>query len=169
MRKFILGLVITLGSVLILLGIGIFIFNAAIHNPGSVSLPPDIADHALSFKQEGWRATDEFRQLHRQNFPLVAGAVGTYGTNREIKLWVGQTFFKLMAKNMVTEMRDKIAAGTSPFTPNEARQLRGHTVYALDGMGQKHFYFQSGNLIIWLASNEGIAEQALTEVLEYYP
>jgi hypothetical protein len=36
-------------------------------------------------------------------------------------------------------------------------------------MGQKHFYFQSGDLLIWLAADQEIAEQAISQVLEFYP
>ena len=43
------------------------------------------------------------------------------------------------------------------------------STYALDGMGQKHFYFQSKNLIIWLAAEPSIADEALKQILEDYP
>jgi hypothetical protein len=42
-------------------------------------------------------------------------------------------------------------------------------VYELDGMGQRHFYFRSDQLIIWLAVDVRLAEDALRQVLILYP
>src|SRR3990172_85166 len=57
----------------------------------------------------------------------------------------------------------------SPFSPVGERQDGTRIVYELDGMGQKHFYFQSGKMIVWLAVNPERAEEALTQVLKFYP
>jgi hypothetical protein len=169
MRKLLLLLVLMLGGSLVLLGIGIFFYNAALQNPGTVSIPTEITDEALYLQQSGWRAMDEFSRLHQQDFPLTAGSIGTYGADQDIKLWVGETFLEIMAGKMIVDMRDKIANGSSPFRPNGERQIDDRIIYALDGMGQRHFYFQSGKLIVWLAADENIAEQALYEILEYFP
>ncbi len=72
---------------------------------------------------------------------------------------------------MVHAMTDKILKGRSPFTPTGTHDVDGRTVYALAGMGQQHVYFQSGNLVIWLAApmDEALAEKALEDVLQFYP
>jgi hypothetical protein len=70
---------------------------------------------------------------------------------------------------MLIAMKDKIAEGNSPFTPAGERPDGGRVIYELEGMGQKHFYFQSGDLLIWLAADQEIAEQAISQVLEFYP
>ena len=70
---------------------------------------------------------------------------------------------------MTSAMQEKIAEGNSPFTPVNEINDRNRTIYVLEGMGQKHFYFQSGNLVIWLASDEATADQALQQILEAYP
>lgn len=151
------------------MGGGILLFNQAVRSPGASPLPSQVANQRMTANNEGWRATDEFSRLHQQEFPLMAGAIGTYGLNPEAKLWVGEVLFEFMASRMVTEMRDKIAEGNSPFLPTGELQQAGRTIYALDGMGQKHFYFQSGKLIVWLAANEDLADQALQDTLEFYP
>ena len=66
-------------------------------------------------------------------------------------------------------MRDKIIEGNAPFIPLGERQVGGRTVYELEGLGQKHFYFQSCDLVIWLAADANLAEGALTQSLEFYP
>ena len=70
---------------------------------------------------------------------------------------------------MMVDMRDKIARSETPFTQLNEMKYGSRTVYELVGMGQQHYYFRSGNLVIWLAVNEQVAELALQEALEFYP
>ena len=52
-------------------------------------------------------------------------------------------------------MRDRIAEGNSPFTPTGEIQGGNHNIFTVDGLGQIHFYFQSGKMIIWMAAELG--------------
>ncbi len=65
-------------------------------------------------------------------------------------------------------MREKIAQGNSPFTSINEIYDRNRKVYTLEGMGQKHYYFQSENLVIWLAVDPAFADDALQQILEVY-
>jgi hypothetical protein len=116
----------------------------------------------------GPQAEADFSNLHGKQFPLTSGAVGIYG-NRQATLWVAGAPLNLMAARMVIAMRDKIAEGNSPFTPNGEYQDNQRTIYILEGLGQKHFYFQSQNLVIWLAADADIADAALQKLEETYP
>ncbi|HSA99352.1 MAG TPA: hypothetical protein VLE49_01795, partial [Anaerolineales bacterium] len=62
-----------------------------------------------------------------------------------------------------------IAQGNSPFTPVNEINDHNRKVYGLDGMGQKHYYFQSENFVIWLASEPTKADAAIQQILEVYP
>jgi hypothetical protein len=169
MRKILPILAMFFGLILTLAGIGGFVIKPKLQNPGTISIPKEISNEPLFLQQNGWRAMDELDRLHKQKFPLTAGSIGTYGSHQNVKLWVGETFWKIIANRMIIYMRDEIATGSSPFTPEGERFINDRTIYTFDGMGQKHFYFQSGRLIIWLAADENIAEQALYEILEYFP
>lgn len=169
MKKYFPFIVMILGVLLILIGAGALYLNQVISNPQAVELPDQIAGYEMVVKSEGLRALAEFSQLHRQNFPLSGGSVGTYGLQQNAKLWVAETPFVIMAQRMTDAMRDKIALGNSPFTPSGEIEIGEKTVYQLEGLGQKHFYFQSGNLIIWLAANAEYTEQAIQDTLEFYP
>jgi len=59
--------------------------------------------------------------------------------------------------------------GGSPFTPVEQFNQGARTIYVLEGMGQMHFYFQSKNLVIWLAADPAVADAAIKQILEAYP
>jgi hypothetical protein len=116
-------------------------------------------------------AIDDVSRLHGGDFPLSSGAVGMYGTDHSITLWVAGAPYQTMADRMLVAMREKIAkpSGNAPFSPVGERQDGSRIVYELDGMGRKHFYFRSGKLIVWLAADPERAEDALTQTLMFYP
>jgi hypothetical protein len=165
-----------LGS-LLLMGAGILLFFGAggwlyfsdlISRPAPVPLPDQIAGLPLTDQRTGAQAASDFFALHEKQFPLTSGAVGIYG-NHQITLWVAGTPLNFQASQMVEAMREKIAEGNSPFTSTSEFVTGGRTVHSLEGMGQKHFYFQSKNLVIWVASDPAFADQALEQTLEAYP
>jgi hypothetical protein len=104
--------------------------------------------------------------MHGQEFQLTQGAGCSYG---EATLYVAGTPLSFLAGRMMVDMRDKIAGSETPYTPLNEMKYGSRTVYELVGMGQQHYYFRSGNLVIWLAVNEQVAELALQEALEFYP
>lgn len=161
-------LVMATGVLLTLLtGAWLYVGNLIDH-PGIVALPEQVAGLPLTSKLTGPDATEEFSMLHNEHFPLTSGAVGIYGDN-QIALWVGGTPLDFMAAGLVSAMRNKIAEGNSPFTPVAERRDSGRAIYALEGMGQSHYYFQSKNLVIWLAAEPALADKALQQTLEAYP
>lgn len=168
MKRILPVLLIGLGVLLVLGPIGWLYFEGLVSHPATIPLPDEIAGLQINDHKSGARAAAEFEKLHGKQFPLTSGAIGIYGDN-QITLWVAGTPFDFMAAAMVAAMRDKISEGNSPFTPLEENRDGGRTIYALEGMGQKHFYFQSKNLIIWLAADPSIADEALQQTLEAYP
>ena len=169
MKRIIAIVLIVSGTALIFASAGYYLFLQAVENPGPEPLPDRLAEHLLVAQITGPQAIVEINQMHGKEFPLTSGAVGVYGEGRQATLWISGAPWELMAKRILNQMRDKITQGSSPFTPLGERNVGGRLVYELDGLGQKHFYFQSGNLIIWLAANEDLAEFALSQSLEFYP
>jgi hypothetical protein len=139
-------------------------------NPASTIgiLPTQIAGLDLTNSESGDVAISEFTSMHGKEFPVVSGDIGHYG-NGGITLWVAGTSTDSIAAEMVNSMQARIADGNSPFRPISEIQNGNRTVYVLDGMGQKHYYFQSKNLVIWLASQPSIADRAIQQILEVYP
>lgn len=166
-RIFPIGLV-TLGVLLFLGGLGWLYLDNLVNHPASLPLPGKIAGLSLTNQMTGAQAAENFINLHGRKFPLTSGAIGFYG-DHQATIWAAGAPFKVMATRMVNTMRDRISEGGSPFTPIEEIKDGGRTIYALEGMGQKHFYFQSDNLIIWLAADPSIADDALKQTLEAYP
>jgi hypothetical protein len=156
------------GTIIVLVAFGWAYVENLISHPAALTLPVQLAGLPLSSQMTGPQAVADFSNLHGEQFPLTSGALGIYGNNRAT-LWVAGAPLDLMAARLVAAMRDKIAEGNSPFTPSGEYQDNHRTVYALEGMGQKHYYFQSHNLVIWLAADANIADAALQQLKEIYP
>ncbi len=160
---------IVVGALLLLSGAGYALVSQVVNHPSAAPLPEQLAGLPLVHKAIGQQAVDEIARLHGRGFPLSSAAVGVYGLDGEATLWVSGAPLKPMATRMLLAMRDRIAQGNSPFTPVGEHQDGPRTIYELDGMGQKHYYFQSENLVVWLAVDPPLAEAAMKHLLEVYP
>ena len=158
---------ITLGILLSIGALSQLYLNNRVSSSAALDLPNQLAELRMTDSKSGDQAISEFTDLHGKSFPVIYGAVSIYG-NREITLWVAGTTSDSIAKELTDAMQKRIAEGNSPFTPiNEIKQ-RNRKVYALEGMGQRHYYFQSQNLVIWLAADPALADEALQQILEVY-
>ncbi len=149
-------------------------YSRAIANPGESPLPEAIGGLLFFSANYGPEAVSEVTRLHDKAFPLSSGAAGHYSSgSQSAMLWVSGTLVRPLAARMVREMEAAIAEadaeGRSPFKPIDDRRVGSRTLYELTGMGQRHFYFQSGSLVVWLAADEAVADRALAEVLAFYP
>jgi hypothetical protein len=160
-------LMISVG-VLLMLG-SLYCWRVEHSDVASISLPKSLAGLPLSTANYGPDAVAEITSLHQKDFSLLSGAMGMYGTERQIAVWVARFSSSSTAAQMVSSMREKISAGNSPFSPTREQRIGARTIYELDGMGQKHFYFQSGDLVIWLSANIESADQGFNAILEFYP
>ncbi len=163
-------------AIVLMISTGIFLILGSLYywqlnysGVASIALPKSLAGLPLSTASYGPDAVAEITSLHQKDFSLLSGAMGMYGAERQFTVWVARFSSSSTAAQMVNNMREKISAGSSPFSPTREQQIGARTIYELEGMGQKHFYFQSGNLVIWLAANVEVADQGFKSVLEFYP
>ena len=159
---------IGLGIFLLLLGLG-YTFYIRKENSRSSLLPKEMVGFPLSSEVTGSSAFDELSWMHGQEFQLKQAAVGMYGNKDQVIIYVAGMDTESLAGQLISAMRDKIAAVDSPFEPIAEREIDQRMVYELDSIGQRHFYFKSDQLIIWLAVDQDFAEDALRQVLRFYP
>ena len=167
-RKLLPTLLIILG-VFIVAAAAFLSIRPALFRPGVISLPNTVAGIPLVQSLQGQAALDNLEELHGRSFLLNSGAVGYYGDRGEVILWVSGTLFDWTAGRMVAEMSNRIGEGDSIFNPVGTLEDGRRTVYLVETPGQLHFYFQSGSRLVWLAASPSVAEQALQQVLQYYP
>lgn len=159
---------IGLGTILVIAAIASLVFLNVNTEISSVPIPAQVSGLSMISEATGSAAVQEFSQLHGKSIPVLSGSKASYGPGSRITLWVAGTDSPTTARQLFDAMRNMIAQGNSPFQPTSTRVMGNRTIYALDGMGQKHFYFLSGKYLIWLASNSEMADQALQQVLNFY-
>lgn len=158
-------------GVLLVAGAGFFAWHASQPQAGVIQgkeVPGTIAGFSLVQAQTGQAAIASLKRLHGVDFPLVSGIMAEYG-QKSATLWVAEAGSQAQALELMNSMEAKIAQGGSPFTPMGVFQFQNRDVYLLNGMGQTNFYAQSGNKVFWLAVVPEQAEQAMKELLAYYP
>jgi len=165
-RSLPIGLIV-LGTLLTVGALGWLYFGNPPTAADAIVLPSQLVGLQRIEYRTGVQAMGEFESLHGKQFPLTSGAIGIYG-DQQITVWAAGTSSDSIASQMVDAMRTRIAEGNSPFTPVNEISDHNRKVYALEGMGQKHYYFQSKNLVIWLAVDPAFSDEALQEILEVY-
>jgi len=166
-RIFAIGL-ITVGILLTSGALAWVYFNNRVEPAAALSLPDSIAGLPITSYTTGQEAITEVEKLHGKAFPISLASIGVYG-NYEITLWATGAPSETFAAEMTNAMQEKIAAGNSPFTPMNEINNNGRKVHVLEGMGQRHNYFQSEKLVIWLAVDPALADTAIQQTLELYP
>ncbi len=169
LRRIVPWLLILAG--LLILGAGVIrlTIGQAAANPQAAPLPKQVGGLPLTIVDTGRQAAFEISRLHQKTFPLISASVGIYQGEYNAQIWASGFSFRWMAKQMARSMSESIASGTDlPFRPTGERVIDGHTVYTLEGLGQQHFFFTSGRLVIWLAADPEIADQALRDTLAFY-
>lgn len=159
--------IITLGILLSAGALSQLYLNSRASSLATIDLPKQLAGLNMTESKAGAEAIREFTDLHGREFPVTSGAIGIYG-NSQITLWVASTPAESVAAELTNAMQERIAQGNSPFTPVSEINDNNRNVYMLDGMGQKHYYFHSKNLVIWLASEPTSADAAIQQILEIY-
>lgn len=163
------GLLIVIGTIFVVSALVFWNFRETMTGASRLNIPQNLAGLSLSQVSYGPEAVNEIDLLHNKQFPLVNGAMGTYGGSNQATLWVAEFADNATASQEMQAMEEKIATVDSPFTPTSSDSIDGRTIYRLDGMGQKHIYFQSTNRVIWLAVDPILSEQAITQILRIYP
>jgi len=153
----------------IISGVIVYSLVNAPARPDDATLPEALAGLRVENSTFGRDAVAEIVRMHDDAFPITSGAAGSYGGNGEAKLWVAGTESVMSASRLVSAMRDAISVGDSPFQPIDEISLKGRKIYVLTGMGQRHYYFQAGSWVVWLAVELDIAEQVIEAALEFYP
>lgn len=165
--KKIFPLVMILAGML-LLGLAGYAYWHVVHFANTLDVPSRLAGMDLTQKQVGTAALDSIHQLHTMDFPLVTGIVAGYGDNGTT-LWLAETTSESSAIDQVGQMEANINAGGTPFTFEGIFQFSGRDVTMLSSAGQSHFFLRSGRAVIWVSIPPNLAEQAVQELLAYYP
>ena len=132
------------------------------------SVPQTIAGLPLVESKADQAALDSFKQLSGLDFPLVSVTRAQYGQN-SATLWLAETSSDAQALELINQLETKIAQGGLPLSPMGVFQFKNRNVFMLNGADRTNFYIQSGKNVFWLAVLSEQTEQAMKELLAFYP
>ena len=133
-------------------------------SPG-LRVPGALAGTPLTVAVRGPAAVEEVSRLHGTRIEASDAVVARYGA---IVLWISASPSPLKASALLWRMNRRMAGGTRVFSDPRPQEIGGRTVFATDGLGQRHHYYQSGAYVLWLAAPADAAAQALQELLTLY-
>ncbi len=135
------------------------IVTASLNQDG---IPVKLGTLTLKNSVLGKDALNQFAQLHGQGFDLLGGYRADYASaNSQATLWVGQAKDAETAQTLVKEMAGKIGAGDPMFTDLQELSISNRSLFQVNGQGQAHFFYASGDKIVWLAVDPAYAADAL--------
>jgi hypothetical protein len=130
----------------------------------ALEAPQELAGLPLAHSQQGAEARGEIERLHGKGIPIKDGFVAHYGTQPPVAmLYVSQAQDEKVARQQVEQMTTRIRASNGPFTNLRESVRFGMTVYSTLGQGQVHYYFRRGAVVVWVAADPTIAQQALAD------
>ncbi|MDP2660759.1 MAG: hypothetical protein Q8R28_08520 [Dehalococcoidia bacterium] len=135
----------------------------AVSSAAYSSIPAQIAGLQRGATMTGSQAMADLEQLHGKDVGLSSGWIAHYG--KDAVIYVGEAKDDAGASQLFQAMTSRIGAGNQYFKNLQQLEISGKQVYTVTGQGQRHYYYQQGREVIWVAAPSGQEEQFLQEAL----
>jgi len=134
-------------------------------------LPESIGEFRLQKMESGEKAKKEIARLHGKNLDFRTGYIGTYTLgNTKAKLWISDYNSKIEAAGEVERMARRIQTREGKeFRHFRMIPIEGIPIYFVVGMGQAHYFYQTGNKVIWLAVDPRLAKETIRDLIGKIP
>jgi hypothetical protein len=104
-------------------------------------------------------------KMHGRTVTPQDNVVGTYtGEEGSAKLYVSLYPSADSARHVARAMARRIESGIPPFEHFRTYEEGRDPVFMCLGLGQAHFFFVCNERLYWLASDVGVAEEALSQL-----
>lgn len=117
-----------------------------------MNMPESVAGMRLVKHVEGRDAVSQMDQLHGTDIGVTDGYTAEYaGAGQRLMVWYGRTRNEAAAAELLRMMTEKIGAGNPTFTGLQVMTLEGKTVYSVKSGDGSHYYYRSGDAVVWVA------------------
>ena len=153
-------------SVIILTGLLIFI-NCSTGNNFEY-LPQKLGELNLSKVIQNKKATVIINKMHGKKLDDCKNYIAVYGNNHSKNiLYVSVYENTERAETNIKNMAIKMANGTSVFFPLTHTKIGDNVYFETEGMGLKHYFYRTGNILIWWQVESDKAEATLNDLLTF--
>jgi len=131
-------------------------------------LPETIGQFELAGSMKGEQAKQSVSALHRGiRMDVEEAEIGEYFSgNSKAKLWISKSKNDSEAEILFGKMTAEISKGTSPFGMPKETTLKGIKMIELEGMGQKHYYYQTKDEVVWLSVDTSLGKETIADLIE---
>jgi len=153
-------------SVLILAGLLGFISCSTDNN--SNYLPQKLGDLSFAKAIKNEEATAIINKMHGKRLDDCKNFIAYYGNNRSKNiLYVSVYEGAEKAKENLKSMVMKLVNGSPVFSPLRHSKMDENVHFETDGMGLKHYFYRTDNILIWWQVEPDKAEITYNDLLKF--
>lgn len=117
----------------------------------TISVPEKIAALTRTEFISGPEAIQQIAMMHGKNITLYDGHIAIYKSgSSEVTLWISVSPSRAEGEGLFQLMDEKMPA-SEVFKNRQEVEIRSRKVVKVDGMGQEHYYWVSGEYNYWVA------------------
>jgi len=113
-------------------------------------------------------ATNVINKMHGQKLDECENFIAHYGNNQSKNiLYVSVYENSEKAKTNLKIMAMKMANGSSVFSPLKHSKMGDNVHFETQGMGLKHYFYRTDNILIWWQVEPDIAVATYSDLLKF--
>ncbi len=118
-------------------------------------IPSSLAGMRLTAQETGEAAVADMATMHQSDIHILDGWIGLY--EHEAAIYVGEAESASDADLLVRRMTRRIIGGGNAMFAHEGQEiLNGIDVHVVDSGNQRHYYYERGKKVIWIAAPVGM-------------
>ena len=137
-------------------------------NANTNYLPKKLGDLSLFKVIQNEEATSIIDKMHGKKLDDCKNYIAHYGNNQSKNiLYVSVYENAEKAKTNLKIMAMKMANGSSVFSPLTHTKMRDNVYFETQGMGLKHYFYRTDNILIWWQVEPDKAETTYNDLLKF--
>jgi len=113
-------------------------------------------------------ATSVINKMHGQKLDECENFIAHYGSNNSKNiLYVSVYENAEKAETNIKNMAIKMANGSSVFSPLKHSKMGDNVYFETQGMGLKHYFYRTDNILIWWQVEPDKAEATFNDLLKF--
>ena len=107
-------------------------------------------------------------KMHGKKLDDCINYIAIYGNNHSKNILYVSIYENVeKAEKNLKNMALKMAKGSSVFSPLTHSKIGGYIYFETEGMGLKHYFYRTGNTLIWWQVESDKAEATLHDLLRF--
>jgi hypothetical protein len=154
--------------IFILILAGLLSLTSCSNDNNSKYLPQKLGDLSQAKVLQGNKATDIINKMHDKTLDDCKNYIAYYGSNDSKNiLYVSVYESAEKAKTNIMNMAMKISSGSSVFSPLTYSGMGHDAHFETDGMGLKHYFYRTDNILIWWQVEPDKAKTTYNDLLKF--